>query len=170
VASGDEVASGGGRVVVRFAAEARDPTTGPLTWGQRFIWDIGTSMAPSDEHINVTIVVPVPAGLSVEDVASALATLIERHASLRTKYPVGKDLEPYQVELSNGELELRISRIHTDPEQSSAELAALLAGRSFDLANELPVRAGIRVEGDEPRAREATPILMLAEGLLPVAT
>jgi hypothetical protein len=140
-----------GGVVVRFAVEVRDPSTGPLTWGQRFLWDVVTSLAPHDEHINVTLVVPVPPGLSVEDVASALAALIERHASLRTTFPVGDDGEPYQVELSSGELELRISRIRAGPEQSSAELAALLAGRSFDLANELPVRAGIRVEGDEPR-------------------
>jgi hypothetical protein len=141
----------GEKVVVRFAVEEREPATGPLTWGQRFMWDVHTSLAPRDEHLNLTLVVSVPAGLSVEDVAGALATLIERHASLRTKYPVGKDLEPYQVELSNGELELRISQIRTGPEQSSAELATLLAGRSFDLAKELPVRAGIRVEGDEPR-------------------
>jgi hypothetical protein len=139
------------RVVIRFAAEERTPATGPLTWGQRFMWDVAASLAPNDEHINLTLIVSVPAGLSVEDVVSALATLLERHASLRTQYVVGDDLEPYQIELGNGELELYISQIRTGPERGSAELAALLAGRSFNLAKELPVRAGIRVQGDEPR-------------------
>jgi hypothetical protein len=139
------------KVVVRFAAEERKPATGPLTWGQRFIWDIAKSLAPHDEHMNLTLIVPVPAGLSMHDVAGALATLLVRHASLRTQYLVDNDLEPCQIELSNGELELHISPIRTGPRQSSAELATLLAGRSFDLATELPMRAGICVEDDKPR-------------------
>ncbi|GLZ05678.1 hypothetical protein Acsp03_31440 [Actinomadura sp. NBRC 104412] len=141
-----------GRVVVRFAARVPDPATGPLTWGQRFIWDAAASLAPHDEHMNLTLVVPVPAGPTVGEVAGAVTALVERHASLRTTYPLGDDLEPYQVELSDGELELRISEIRAGPERSVEELAARLAGRSFDLANELPVRAGISVEGGAPRA------------------
>jgi len=134
-----------GKIVVRFATEAPEQAAGPLTWAHRYMWDIITSLAPLDEHLNLKLIVPIPAGPSIGDIAKAIAALIERHASLRTRYFVDDDLEPYQIEMSSGELELPLhtSVAGENPEQSSAELAKFLTGRSFDLTQELPVRAGI---------------------------
>ncbi|HEU5160813.1 MAG TPA: condensation domain-containing protein [Streptosporangiaceae bacterium] len=139
-------------ISIPFVADNGESPVGPLTWGQRFMWDIIAALAPHDEHINLEVTVPVPAGLSMTGLSRALARLIERHAVLRTRYYAGDDAEPYQVEIQDGRLQLHVRRTSSaDPTRCTGELIESLVGRSFDLASGIPVRLGVCIEGEQPR-------------------
>jgi hypothetical protein len=62
---------------------------GPLTVGQLNIYG-WVSVAPDDLYAILRVELPVPAVLSVDDVADAIAVLIARHESLRTSYLPGE--------------------------------------------------------------------------------
>jgi hypothetical protein len=62
---------------------------GPLTVGQLNIYG-WVSVAPDDLYAILRVELPVPAVVSVDDVAEAVAVLIGRHESLRTTYVPGE--------------------------------------------------------------------------------
>jgi hypothetical protein len=64
---------------------------GPLTLGQLNIY-MWLSQAPDHAHAILCAELPVPAVVSVDDVAEAAAVLIARHESLRTTYVPGEQL------------------------------------------------------------------------------
>src|SRR6266566_8023732 len=74
-------------IPVAFAAERAGE--GPLTFGQL---NIMQWLHQSPDHLYATLCVelPVPAMVSVHDVAEATAVLIARHESLRTTYTPGQ--------------------------------------------------------------------------------
>ncbi|WP_204077600.1 condensation domain-containing protein [Planotetraspora phitsanulokensis] len=112
--------------------------TGPLAWGQRSIWEAMRLVGvPGDRYFNFTRTVTVPraAGSPGPDtVARALAMVVERHDSLRTRVRIGSDGEPYQVVGVSGGIEARVG----------ADLdAEAVAEERFDPAGDWPVRAGL---------------------------
>ena len=74
-------------IPVEFAGERAGE--GPLTLGQLnvYAWVSGT---PADLYAILRAELPVPAVVSVGDVAEAAAALIARHESLRTTYLPGE--------------------------------------------------------------------------------
>src|SRR6202045_3213178 len=62
---------------------------GPLTLGQRDVYT-WTSSTPDHPYAILYAEFPVPAVVSVDDVAGAAAALIARHESLRTTYVPGE--------------------------------------------------------------------------------
>ena len=74
-------------VPVEFAGERAGE--GPLTLGQLNIY-AWVSEAPDDLYAILCVELPVPAVVSVDDVAEATAVLIARHESLRTTYVPGE--------------------------------------------------------------------------------
>src|ERR1700730_13568087 len=62
---------------------------GPLTLGQLNIYN-WLSQTPDHVYAILCAELPVPAGLSVDDVPEATALLIARHESLRTTYVPGE--------------------------------------------------------------------------------
>jgi hypothetical protein len=62
---------------------------GPLTLGQLDLYD-WLSQNPDHLYVILCVELPVPAGLSVDDVAEATGALIARHESLRTTYVPGE--------------------------------------------------------------------------------
>jgi hypothetical protein len=120
---------------VDFAAP--DTGTAPLTWGQRAIWETIERTAPDDHYFNFGRVLKVPGRRSVAEVATALAGLVERHGSLRTRVgdPLCQRLE------GSGRLTLRIDA--GDPDKVLAELSAT----RFDYAGEWPLRVALVVDG-----------------------
>ncbi|GAA4573910.1 condensation domain-containing protein [Planotetraspora kaengkrachanensis] len=124
-------------IQVAFRAADRE-WTGPLAWGQRSIWEAMRLVgAPGDRYFNFTRTVTVPRGArspGPERVARALAMVVERHDSLRTRVRVGADGEPYQVVGVGGGIEARMG----------ADLdARTVAEKRFDPAEDWPVRAGL---------------------------
>jgi hypothetical protein len=76
-------------VLVEFTGERAGE--GPLTLGQlaHYNW---LSQVPDHAHAMLRVELPVPAVVSVDDVAEAAAALIARHESLRTTYVPGEPL------------------------------------------------------------------------------
>src|ERR1700733_15955724 len=74
-------------IQVEFAGERAGE--GPLTLGQLDVynWLIQT---PDHVHARLSVELPVPAVVSVDEVAEATAVLIARHESLRTTYVPGE--------------------------------------------------------------------------------
>jgi hypothetical protein len=74
-------------VLVEFTGERAGG--GPLTLGQlaHYNW---LSREPDHAHAMLRVELPVPAVVSVDDVAEAAAALIARHESLRTTYVPGE--------------------------------------------------------------------------------
>src|SRR5438477_2657333 len=62
---------------------------GPLTLGQLNIY-MWLSRTPDHFYAMLYVELPVPAMMSVDDVAEAVAVLIARHESLRTSYMPGE--------------------------------------------------------------------------------
>ncbi|MCW6004189.1 hypothetical protein K1W54_06285 [Micromonospora sp. CPCC 205371] len=67
-----------------------------LTWGQRFVWEILESLAPANHYISLRFRVHLPSDATLDGVRDALHTLVRRHESLRTRFPVAADGEPRQ--------------------------------------------------------------------------
>jgi hypothetical protein len=72
---------------------------GPLTLGQLNVY-AWVSRTPDDVYAILRVELPVPAVVSVDDVAQAAAALIARHESLRTTYLPGE--QPRQRVTANG--------------------------------------------------------------------
>ena len=84
-------------VPVEFTGERAGE--GPLTLGQLNIYN-WLSQAPDHAHAILCAELPVPAVVSVDDVAEAVAVLIARHESLRTTYLPGE--QPRQRVTASG--------------------------------------------------------------------
>jgi hypothetical protein len=78
---------------------------GPLTLGQLNIY-MWLSQAPDHAHAILCAELPVPAVVSVDDVAEAAAVLIARHESLRTSYVPGE--QPRQRIAADGVQQLEV--------------------------------------------------------------
>jgi hypothetical protein len=72
---------------------------GPLTLGQLDLYD-WLSQNPDHLYVILCVELPVPAMVSVDDVAEAVAVLIARHESLRTSYLPGE--QPRQRVAASG--------------------------------------------------------------------
>jgi hypothetical protein len=84
-------------IPVEFTGERADE--GPLTLGQLNIY-MWLRQAPDHAHAILCAELPVPAMVSVDDVAEAAAVLIARHESLRTTYVPGE--QPRQRVAASG--------------------------------------------------------------------
>ncbi|MFI7892921.1 condensation domain-containing protein [Streptomyces sp. CACIS-1.16CA] len=126
----------------------------PLTWGQRAIWHAIRRTAPNDHYFNIGRVLPLAdrgRPVTVPEALGALARLMERHESLRTRLLLSPlDGEPAQGLADAGTLSVTMTRAAGLPE-AAAEAEALLGRLSatrFDYAAEWPVRAALITVGD----------------------
>jgi hypothetical protein len=101
------------RITVQFGgAEAG---TGPLTWGQKAIWQ---DMLDSGHQFTMDGVARLPFGSTVEDAAARLAALTGRHAALRMRLGTGSAGRPHQEVAGSGETGLDIATIPDDADQA----------------------------------------------------
>ncbi|GAA1706884.1 hypothetical protein [Fodinicola feengrottensis] len=116
-------------------------TAAPLSWGQSIVYDaLLRRTADEDYNYNLTRVVPVPAGCTSDDVATAVAALVRRHDSLHTIFP-GRTQEV----IAAGELEIRVG--HAD----TASAVEKLAAEPFDPAHDWGIRATLVCFNGQPR-------------------
>ncbi|MCC9711759.1 condensation domain-containing protein [Streptomyces sp. MNU76] len=117
--------------------------TYPLTWAQKWMWRAVTTQAPRLERLNVPIVVEIPSGCDLADVLVALAALLERHESLRTRFTVDESGTPRQVVTQAGELSVELREIGDEAVGEAAQrLAEEMSAVPFTVP-ELSVRAGV---------------------------
>ncbi|MFF0428845.1 amino acid adenylation domain-containing protein [Streptomyces sp. NPDC004520] len=110
----------------------------PASFAQRRLWLLSELEGDSAAY-NVPMVVRCEGGLDLGALESALSDVVERHAPLRTVFePV--EGEPRQRVLPLEQARVSVERRRVAASDLAAELAEL-AGRVFDLAVDLPLRA-----------------------------
>ncbi|MYV64957.1 non-ribosomal peptide synthetase, partial [Streptomyces sp. SID2131] len=111
----------------------------PASYAQRRLWLLAGMDGDSAAYNVPTVVRLEDGGLDVGALEAALGDVVERHAPLRTVFE-GVDGEPRQRILPPDLARTTVRRRRVETAHLDAELAAE-AGRVFDLAAEIPVRA-----------------------------
>ncbi|WP_432958923.1 condensation domain-containing protein [Micromonospora haikouensis] len=132
--------------------------TGPLTWGQRAMWravEVFESPRHSVLNLRRTLAVSRRADVDVARAVRAVAALVRRHESLRTRVR-SVDGELYQSATGAGRLPVLVHPVASaaaDPDGRAAAsaLAARLGDPRFDHAAEWPVRAAVVTVDDRVR-------------------
>ena len=115
---------------------------GPLTLGQRIVLEsLSRRGADADHTCDTERIVPVPPGMDLTGVATAVHALVCRHETLRTRFPPG---ETEQVVDGAGMLEIRLCG-------SVEEARTALRTDPFDIAAEWGIRVGVVCRDDRPR-------------------
>ncbi|MET9675453.1 amino acid adenylation domain-containing protein [Streptomyces sp. NPDC006482] len=119
----------------------------PASYAQRRLWLLAQLDGGSAAYNVPTVVRFGGAGLDVAVLEAALNDVVERHAPLRTVFEA-VDGEPFQRVLAPERARLAVEERRVDAEGLDAGLAEV-AGRVFDLASEIPVRATLfRLDDD----------------------
>ncbi|KOG23408.1 hypothetical protein ADK34_20330, partial [Streptomyces viridochromogenes] len=118
----------------------------PVSYAQRRLWLLAQLDGGSAAY-NVPTVVRFSPGLELPVLEAALNDVVERHAPLRTVFEA-VDGEPFQRVLAPERARLTVEQRRVDADGLDAGLAEA-AGRVFDLASEIPVRATLlRLDDD----------------------
>ncbi|WDZ83589.1 condensation domain-containing protein [Micromonospora cathayae] len=126
--------------------------TGPLTWGQRAMWRAVTEFESAQHsflNLRRVLAVSPRADVSPQRAVRALAALVDRHESLRTRVrPAGGELR--QEAAAEGRLPVLVHTVPTagaDPvgQEAARSLAVRLGDPRFDHATEWPLRAAVVV-------------------------
>ncbi|MFF5566865.1 non-ribosomal peptide synthase/polyketide synthase [Streptomyces sp. NPDC012829] len=143
-----------GGVPVRPAVVAGvRPGVLPLSFAQRRLWLVDRLEGASALY-NVPLVLRLSGRLDVVALRAALADLVARHESLRTRFPQ-RDGEPFQEIVPVGEAGVELPVVPVAPDGLEAEIDRACS-HVFDLARELPVRAALFALGsDRPPPQDA---------------
>lgn len=107
----------------------------PLTWGQHWVWESVVARAPYHADLSGSYCVAVPAGRGMPAVADALAALLGRYETFRSRYTLAPDGAPQQLIVANGQLPVDVR----DVDAADVQQAAAAAVSEFDeLAFTLP--------------------------------
>ncbi|WP_280475369.1 non-ribosomal peptide synthetase, partial [Nocardia asiatica] len=137
--------AGGGRRPVLERAERRGPV--PLSLAQQRMWVLN-QFDPASAAYNIPMAIRLSGALDVSALRYALADVLERHESLRTRYPAeGPGGLPFQQILTveqalPGGLEFAVT---DDPVGRVGELMS----SGFDVTEQVPVRALLLETGPE---------------------
>ncbi len=128
-----------------------NPRTGPMTWGQRAIWEVIRWLPPDDDSLNQIGWAPVGSA-TVAQVCDMVRLLVERHESLRTTY-AEHDGGLVQHVAASGEIEFLLCELEPgDLAEAVAPLGERIRSGAFDSAAGLPVRVAIGLRADVPAA------------------
>ncbi|MEU9033191.1 amino acid adenylation domain-containing protein, partial [Streptomyces sp. NPDC048383] len=128
-------AAGGARPPLRAGTR---PETVPLSFAQRRLWFLGRMEGPGATY-NIPLAVRLRGTVDHTALDAALADVVARHESLRTVFPA-PDGEPRQQVLPAAAAPVAFAFTTTTEDRLPALLDAR-AGRGFDLAVDLPLRA-----------------------------
>jgi hypothetical protein len=125
--------------------------TGPLTWGQRSFWIPLTQHGELSYTFNIGHVLAVPSGRSVQDVADAIRTVVQRHHALLTRFP-RYTTDPYQQLAEHGTIRLTVHAAGADEaERVAAEVRDETGRLCFQHEDEWPVRFALVLADGAPR-------------------
>nr|WP_127892231.1 condensation domain-containing protein [Streptomyces sp. S10(2018)] len=128
-----------------------DSRTGPMTWGQRAIWEVIRWLPPDDDSLNQLGWAPVGSA-TVAQVCDMVRLLVERHESLRTTY-TEHDGGLVQHVAASGEIEFLLCELEPgDLAEAVAPLGERIRAGAFDNAAGLPLRAAIGLRAGVPVA------------------
>ncbi|GCB55426.1 non-ribosomal peptide synthetase [Rhodococcus erythropolis] len=130
----------------RMELEARErPERLPLSLAQQRMWLVN-QMDPGSAAYNIPLALRLTGNLDVAALRQALHDVLVRHESLRTSYP--SDIEgPVQKIVAIDELLSPLETIQVDDEAAAFNRVVELVTTGFDVAQEVPVRTGLRELG-----------------------
>ncbi|MHA7702014.1 amino acid adenylation domain-containing protein [Mycobacterium sp. ML4] len=111
----------------------------PLSFAQRRLWFIEQT-ADATPIYNIPMALRLTGDLDAAALRTAIGDVIERHESLRTRF-ICEQGTPYQQIVKAGEYEPAFAVIDVADEQEVGCRINDAAGRLFDLATEIPIRA-----------------------------
>ncbi|MFF0609642.1 amino acid adenylation domain-containing protein [Nocardia tengchongensis] len=135
------VAQGDGGPGRRALTVRTRPERIPLSPAQQRMWVLNR-LDPASPAYNIAIALRLTGELDVEALRLALADVVARHESLRTRYPVDAD-GPRQEVIAPESAAPAVPLIDTGIGAPLRDRINELAGKGFDLATELPLRAGL---------------------------
>ncbi|MBK6016196.1 non-ribosomal peptide synthetase [Streptomyces sp. MBT53] len=119
----------------------RPPQRMPLSYAQRRLWFVDRFEGPSATY-NLPLVLRLTGRLDVPTLRGALQDVVARHETLRTLIGEDENGVPFQRVVPVDEAVLPMSVVETDPAGLDEAVAHAVA-HTFDMATELPVRAGV---------------------------
>ncbi|MGW5388513.1 amino acid adenylation domain-containing protein, partial [Nocardia sp. NPDC003963] len=138
----EQHAGSGGRSAL---VPQRRPQYVPLSLAQQRMWFLNRFDQESLAY-NIPLAIRLSGELDVEALRAAVRDLLERHESLRTRYPVGPDGLPYQDVLPVEEVLGADLGITTTADAVAGITELMSAG--FDVTAEVPVRVALFRIGD----------------------
>ncbi|MEU3251191.1 condensation domain-containing protein [Streptomyces sp. NPDC006997] len=125
--------------------------SGQLCWGQRYHWLRYQQVPPGTRHdAHVVVNSPVPAGVPLNAVRTAVDFLVRRHEGLRTVIDAEARPWPRQVVHPPRPLRLRTVTSEDDGTPGPAEVIAEMTGTEFDPARDWPIRVCVVTSGGMP--------------------
>lgn len=123
-----------------------------LCWGQRYHW-LRYHQVPAGARHDAHIVAncPLPEGLSLAGLRTALGYLVRRHEGLRTVFDARAVPGPRQRVEPPGPLPLRVASTEQDGTPGPAAVIAEMSTAEFDLEREWPIRVCAVTTGGAPR-------------------
>ncbi|CDP88242.1 linear gramicidin synthetase subunit D [Mycolicibacterium farcinogenes] len=117
------------------------PSVVPLSYAQQRLWFLDQLQGPSPVY-NMPAAYRISGALDAEALGSALQDVVGRHESLRTVF-AACDGVPQQVVLPVDQVNFAWQIVDADgwPIERLTDAVSAEIGHSFDLANEIPVRA-----------------------------
>ena len=155
-------AGGGGRLAPVVAAER--PVVVPLSFAQQRLWFIEQLQGPSPVY-NMPVALRLRGRLDVEAVGDALAAVLGRHESLRTRFPA-VDGVPRQlvVPVEQADFGWQVVDARGWPEHRLRQALNSVTRHSFDLATENPLRAWLFRVGEDEHVLVAVAHHIVADG------
>ncbi|MFK3979404.1 condensation domain-containing protein [Micromonospora sp. NPDC050397] len=122
-----------------------------MTWGQIAIWEVLAWLPPGDASTNLVLHCEVPPGTTSSEAGAAVAALVARHESLRSRY-LDLDGELTQRVVGEGTVPVEVFEIGTAG--TTAGAATVVANRirvvNFDPATDPPLRLGMITRAGAP--------------------
>ncbi|MEV4126453.1 non-ribosomal peptide synthase/polyketide synthase [Nocardia sp. NPDC049707] len=125
----------------RPALTRRSGTTpAPLSLAQQRMWVVNR-LAPDSSAYHIPAALRLIGALDIAALHAAILDVIERHETLRTRYPDAEP-EPVQHVLEVAEIAVDLAPIHVAPGDIDARIAEFVA-TGFDITAAPPVRAAL---------------------------
>lgn len=107
---------------IKFSGKFSGDRSGsyPLTWGQRWMWNLVASRAPHYADLGSSYTVAVPDDCDMSAVSSALTELLNRYETFRSTFPISSDGKPYQLVLSAGTLRVDVRDVAAEDAGTAA--------------------------------------------------
>ncbi len=153
----------GEQAVAALTAQQR-PAVVPLSFAQSRLWFIDQLQGPSPVY-NMAVGLRLRGGLDADALGAALADVVGRHESLRTLFPA-PDGVPRQLVVPAEGADLGWQIVDATGWSASRLRAGVeeAVRYSFDLANQIPLRAGLFRVGDDEHVLVAVVHHIAADG------
>lgn len=123
----------------------------PLTWGQHWVWESMVARAPHYADLSGSHCMEVPDGCGMSTVSDALASLLDRYETFRSRYTLTPEGVPQQVVVARGHLPVDVRDVDADDvEQATADAVSEYEDLAFTLP-ELSLRATVTASAGDPR-------------------